>query len=112
MDASESRMTEQTERRAYPRVPFAAKVDAEAESRSFLAVACDISAGGMKIFTGNPVAAGQTVLLTFALPGMAAPICVRGVVRHLMVGQGMGVEFVDLSAEALAAIRAYVSGSS
>jgi uncharacterized protein (TIGR02266 family) len=106
-------MTEQTERRAYPRVTFTAKVQVlnEAEARSFLAVACDISIGGMKIFTGNPAPAGQHVQVEFQLPGLQSLIRARGIVRHLMVGQGMGVEFLSLSEKDRAAIQSFVSGA-
>lgn len=101
-----------SERRVYPRVPFTAKVEAESEGRSFLAVACDISVGGMKIFTANPLSAGQFVQLTFQLPGAARPMQIRGIVRHLIVGQGMGVEFMNLTSADLAAINAFISGTS
>jgi uncharacterized protein (TIGR02266 family) len=105
-------MTEASERRTYRRVPFTAQVEAEAEGRIFTAVACDISLGGMKIFTANPVAAGQRVTLTFLLPGATRTIRARAVVRHLIVGQGMGVEFESLAPADIETINAFVAAHS
>ena len=97
------------ERRAHPRVPLATKVEAESEGRSFIAITCDISSGGMMIFTANPIPEGETVQLTFALPGAEQPLRIQAVVRHVVEGKGMGLQFDSLSEKDRAAIRAFLA---
>jgi len=96
------------EKRAHPRVPLVTKVDVESDGYAFLAVAQDISAGGMRIATANPPLAGTLLTLTFVLPNTERKIRVRAVVRHVVEGSAMGVEFADVSADDKVAIRAFV----
>lgn len=98
-----------TEKRAHPRVPLVAKVDVGSEGYSFLAVAQDISAGGMRIATANPLAVGTSLEITFVLPGSERTIRVRAVVRHVVEGSSMGVQFQNLAADDAAAIRTFVA---
>ena len=96
------------EKRTHPRVPLVAKVETEAEGRTFLAVAQDISSGGMRIATANPAPVGATVELTFVLPGSERKIRVRGIVRHHAAGSAMGIQFEDLSDADRTALRAFI----
>ena len=96
------------EKRTHPRVPLVAKVEAEAEGRTFLAVTQDISSGGMRIATANPASVGASVELTIVLPGSEQKIRVRGIVRHHAAGSSMGIQFENLSDADLAAIRAFL----
>ena len=96
-----------TEKRAHPRVPLVAKVDVESEGYGFLAVAQDISAGGMRIASANPLPVGTSIELTFVIPGPERKIRVRAVVRHVVEGSAMGVQFQNLSADDVAALRDY-----
>ena len=99
---------ERKERRAHPRIHVVAKVEVEAQGRSFVAVVRNISAGGMQIYTANPAAVWDRLELTFSLTDGGRTFRVRGVVRNVMPNSAMGVEFEDLAAEDAADIRAYV----
>lgn len=96
------------EKRAHPRVPLVAKVDVESEGYGFLAVAQDISAGGMCIATANPLPVGASLEITFVVPDTEQKIRVHAVVRHVVEGSAMGVQFTGLSSEDQVAIRAFV----
>lgn len=96
------------EKRVHPRVPLITKVEAEAEGRSFLAVTQDISSGGMRIATANPAPEGGALQLTFVLPGAERRIRTRAVVRHVVEGSSMGVQFEALAADDLATVRAFL----
>lgn len=96
-----------TEKRAYPRVPLVVKVDLGSEGHSFLAVTQDISAGGMRIATANPRPVGTSIEVTFVLPDTERKIRVRAVVRHVVEGSAMGVQFTGISADDQAAIRSF-----
>lgn len=98
-----------SDKRAHPRVPLVAKVDVGGEDRSFLAVTQDISAGGMRIATANPLPVGASLEITFILPGLERTIRVRAVVRHVVEGSAMGVQFQNLPADDAAAIREFVA---
>jgi uncharacterized protein (TIGR02266 family) len=95
------------EKRAHPRVPLVAKVDVGGEGHSFLAVAQDISAGGMRIATANPLPVGASLEISFILPGSGRTFRVRAVVRHVVEGSAMGVQFLDLSPDDKAALREF-----
>ena len=103
--------TERTERRAHPRVHLAAQVDVELESRSFLAMIRNVSAGGLLIYTANPLPQNERLQLTFVLPDTKRTIRARAVVRQVTSGTSMGVEFEGLSTEDAAAIRVFVEKS-
>ena len=102
---------ERKERRAHPRIHVVAKVEVEAQGRSFVAVVRNVSAGGMQIYTANPAAPGDRLQLAFTLPESARPLRVRAVVRNVLPDSAMGVQFEGLSSEEAAAIRAYVLNS-
>jgi hypothetical protein len=61
-----------------------------------------ISLGGLFIEEAEPVRVGDTVQVQFDIPGGA--IRAKAVVRRSIKGQGMGVEFTELQAEARAAL--------
>ncbi len=94
-----------TEKRAHPRVPLVAKVDVESEGYGFLAVAQDISSGGMRIASANPLPVGTSIEITFVIPSPERKIRVRAVVRHVVEGSAMGVQFQNLPPEDAAALR-------
>lgn len=95
------------EKRAHPRVPLVAKVDVESEGYGFLAVAQDISSGGMRIASANPLPVGTSIELNFVIPSPERKIRVRAVVRHVVEGSAMGVQFEKLAPEDVAALRAF-----
>ena len=95
------------EKRVHPRVPLVIKVEAESEGHSFLAVTQDLSSGGMRIATANPLGVGEHLQIVFMLPGPERKIRVRGVVRHVIEGTAMGIQFLDLSPDDKAALREF-----
>ncbi len=100
------------ERRVHPRAPLIAKVEIETDGYSFLAVTEDISSGGMRIATANPSPVGHTLQLTFVLPGSERRIRVRAIVRHVVKGSAMGVQFKDLAPADLATLRDFLRAAS
>jgi len=100
---------ERTERRVHPRVPLATTVEVEAEGRSFLAVVGIVSAAGMLICTGNPAAEGQKLHLTFQVPGTERVIRTAAIVRYVLPSTSMGVQFIGLSADDVAALREFTA---
>jgi c-di-GMP-binding flagellar brake protein YcgR len=99
---------ERKERRAHPRIHVVAKVEVEAQGRSFVAVVRNISAGGMQIYTANPAAIGDRLQLAFSLTDGGKTFRVVAVVRSVFPDSAMGVQFEGLTAEDTADIRAYV----
>ena len=95
------------EKRAHPRVPLVAKVDVESKGYGFLAVGQDISSGGMRIASANPLPVGTSLKLTLVLPGSERKIRVRAVVRHVVEGSAMGVQFENLAPDDAAALREF-----
>jgi uncharacterized protein (TIGR02266 family) len=96
-------------KRILKRVPFVAKIEAQAGGFPFIAIAEDISEGGVRVKTANPLAEDSVVHLKFTLPNSEKEINVSGVVRHVNPGSGMGVQFADLEGATLEVIRQYVS---
>ncbi len=96
------------DRRKSSRVQLVAKVGTQAGGFSFLAAAGDISEGGMLIYTGNPSPEGETVQLTFSLPGSQEIISTKAVVVHVVPNTSMSVQFEGLEPEDLAAVRQFV----
>ena len=95
-------------RRKTRRVPFVAKIEAQAGGFPFIALAENISEGGISIHTASPLAEGSAVSLKFTLPETEEEIAVSGTVRHVMPGESMGVRFEELPALALEAIHKFV----
>lgn len=99
---------ETTEKRRFRRVPFVAQIEARTGGVPFLAMAENISAGGLLVRTTDPVPKGQTVHLEFTLPGSEHQILVNGTVQHVTPGAVMGIRFDHLDPADLAAIRNFV----
>jgi Tfp pilus assembly protein PilZ len=55
----------------------------------------DLNAGGLFIATPTPLALGSTVTLLLSVP--EGEIRSRAVVRNVVPGEGMGVQFTELS---------------
>ena len=97
-----------SEQRTADRVPFVARIEAQAGGFPFIALAKNISVGGMLINTANPVPEGQIVHLKFTLPGANREIAVSGTVQHVTPGAYMGVRFQDLNPADLEVIQRFV----
>ena len=71
----------------------------------------DIGLHGMFINTPTPLAEGTVLKMAFRLTRVDVKICVRGEVRYCMPGVGVGVEFLELSKDAQAAIEKEIEGA-
>lgn len=98
-------------KRVLKRVPFVAKIEAQAGGFPFIAIAEDISEGGLRVKTANPLEEGSVVHLKFTLPNSERELTVNGVVRHVTPGAAMGVQFSDLAASELEAVKSYIASA-
>ena len=71
----------------------------------------DLSLNGMFISTPRYFPVGTVLKLKFRLAITGAEIQSRGEVRHFIPGVGVGVEFVELSRDAVASIKRELSFS-
>lgn len=95
-------------KRATRRVPIVAKIEAQAGGFPFIALAENISEGGMLVRTASPLDEGAVVHLVFTLPGTERQIKVNATVRHVKPEQSMGLKFEDLDDDDVEAVRKYV----
>ncbi len=98
-------------KRVLKRVPFVAKIEAQAGGFPFIAIAEDISEGGVRVKTANPLEEGSIVHLKFTLPNSERELTVNGVVRHVTPGAAMGVQFSDLDGSELEAVKTYIEST-
>ena len=103
--------------RASERYDLEVKVDLESDSNFYTGLTQNISAGGLFIATHHLRRIGDRITLKFALPGTDQPVTVETEVRwirensslHRVDGAtGMGVRFINLSAEATVAIQTFL----
>jgi hypothetical protein len=81
----------QIPKRRSPRYCFRAMLDVEWGSTAIRAEVCDLSREGMMLRMPQPLWVGATFRARMAL---SEPVEVDCVVRRVVPGQGMGVEFV------------------
>ena len=103
--------------RASERFDLEVKVDLESDHNFYTGLTQNISAGGVFIATHHLRRIGDHITLKFTLPGSEKVISVETEVRWIREntallradhGTGMGVRFINLSAEAKAAIDGFV----
>ena len=103
--------------RAAERFDLEVKVDLESDHNFYTGLTQNISAGGLFIATHHLRKIGDRITLKFTLPGSDKQLAVETEVRWIREntallradhGTGMGVRFINLSAEASAAISAFV----
>jgi uncharacterized protein (TIGR02266 family) len=103
--------------RASERFDLEVKVDLESDHNFYTGLTQNISSGGVFIATHHLRRIGDRITLKFTLPGSAKVVEVETEVRWIREnsalmraegGTGMGVRFINLSAEAKAAIDAFV----
>jgi type IV pilus assembly protein PilZ len=97
----------QAERRRSSRHPIKIPVDYSAVDSFFTEFATNINEGGIFIETENQSELGERIQLQFRLPGLDEPVQVQGTVAWISDGKdgspaGMGIEFEQLSNDALA----------
>lgn len=110
------RAVEGTARRSSPRVPLSAEVDLSSDTNFFTGFSTDIAMGGLFVATLGPLPIGTHIALKFTLPG-GAEITANGEVRWVRAFDerepemlpGMGVQFVDLTPKARAAIAEFIA---
>ncbi len=102
--------------RASERFDLEVKVDLESDHNFYTGLTQNISSGGVFIATHHLRRIGDRITLKFTLPGSANPVEVETEVRWIREnsalqraegGTGMGVRFINLSAEAKTAIDAF-----
>lgn len=100
------------QRRRRPRVAYAAWVEITHEGRRQRARARDLSADGIGLELGRPPPApSDAVVSEFALPGIALPLEVRGVVAwREEEGSRCGVRFREVEAGLAELIESFVAG--
>jgi CheY-like chemotaxis protein len=93
------------------RVPLTIKVDGVAKEKAFGGTAENISASGMLFWSAASLQEGDAMQCSFALPGKGRLAATAEVVRVLPKKNGRetgyGINFIDLSPEAAAAIEAF-----
>lgn len=103
--------------RVAERFDLEVKVDLESDHNFYTGLTQNISAGGLFIATHQLRRIGDYIKVKFSLPGSPTPISINTEVRwirensllHRFDGStGMGVRFIDLSAEASQAILAFL----
>lgn len=84
-----------SERRDFSRVPVRMEIGYEDFECQVFLTACDISEGGMYLYSENPPAIGSTARILFEIPDHPAMIRVGGVVAHSERGPnpGFGLRF-------------------
>lgn len=103
------------ERREFPRVPVRLEIGYEDSYSQVFLTACDVSEGGMYLYSDNPPAAGSAARLLFQIPDHPAMIRVGGVVAHSERGAnpGFGLRFdpEKMARVDYEALCEYVSGA-
>ncbi len=102
-----------TDRRKCPRIPARLEVAYEDAHRQVFLVACDISEGGMYLYTSDPPREGAEAKILFELPTSPAMIRVSGIVTHRETGTspGFGIRFSpgNMLMQDLEALRNFVT---
>lgn len=98
-------------KRILKRVPFVAKIEAQAGGFPFIAIAEDISEGGVRVKTTNPLEDGSVVHMKFTLPNSDREITVKGTVRHVTPGAAMGIQFGDLEGGDMDAVKLFIASA-
>jgi hypothetical protein len=96
------------ERRRGRRISLAAQVHCEALERKEIMETRNVSLAGMFLNAKFPLPIDSDLSLTFQLKPTEPAITCGAKVMFARVGVGMGIEFVDLSAEARQLIQNFV----
>ncbi len=96
--------------RKYPRIraPKGTWVGWKSAAHMTTSLAETMGLGGLFLHTANPPSQGSNIELIFDLP--TGQIRARAVVRSLMPGKGMGIQFVQMRPEDRAKLHRYLSG--
>ena len=104
-------------KRALPRIDLEVTIDAADDLGKQAGSTLNISAGGVFVATAQPAAVGRLLTLELSLPGGDAPIVLESYVRWVrgrrVAGRrdrpaGMGLQFVNLTAETSSIIGSFL----
>ena len=100
--------------RKYPRAPLSGTVRFYDWNRPLSADATEISASGMFLRTESTLPEGSMVTLRVSLPGLQKAFTVLGKVVRTVRGSllrppGLGIQFVDISAQDRRTVLEYVA---
>ena len=110
MEPEDSQLVKfEVERRQYRRVKLVTQVHCEAPERDEIMVTRNVSLGGMFINVKFPLPLDSELSLTFRLDPARPAIACRAKVMFSRAGLGMGIQFLDLSAEAHQTLQEFVS---
>jgi hypothetical protein len=104
-------MSNDNERRSTPRVPFASPITVRIGNESYSCRTRDLGTGGIFVyFDGEPPALTTRVDIELQLGDASVALLFEGrVARYGSGGNGIGVAFVEVSAEARENLSAYVA---
>jgi CheY-like chemotaxis protein len=100
-----------SEKRRYSRLPFRTMVACEANKKIIKLGSINISTGGMLIEPTEALQVGQEFDLEFSLPEIKNSLKVRAQALHAHPKDGVGIKFINLSAEDRQAVERYISGA-
>jgi len=102
--------TEPNTPRKYPRIraPKGMWVGWKSAAQQTTSLAETMGLGGLFLHTPNPPSEGSNIELIFDLP--TGQVRARAIVRSLMPGRGMGIQFVQMRPEDRAKLHRYLSG--
>jgi|WetSurMetagenome_2_1015567.scaffolds.fasta_scaffold544386_2 uncharacterized protein (TIGR02266 family) len=100
--------------RVHPRVEMQVEVTLESDHNFYTGLSSNLSEGGLFVATKTPLPLGTRLVVRFALEGAGAPIDAVGEVCWLRPGCadfpcGFGMRFLEIGAEALARVAAFVA---
>ena len=98
-------MTPPNDRRATPR--FQAKQGSQIIYGASVAIVRDLSLEGVFVSDADPLPVGSE--LAFTLHAGGQDITLDGIVRHVEDRQGMGIQFVNVSAVSKRRLRIYIA---
>lgn len=103
------------QQRRFMRCDVELEVNLDSDSNFYMGLTENISEGGLFVATHRYKPLGTLVTLSFRVPNRPDSITLRGEVRWLRpangrneVHPGMGIQFVDVGPEELAAIRMFI----
>lgn len=105
------------EQRAHERIAIEVEVDLSSEHNFYSGITSDLSEGGVFVATHMPAQIGERLAMNLRLPGSAETFRVEGIVRWVRelrvaiegVPPGFGMQFTELSPDALDAIHRFVA---
>ena len=104
-------ITPEIDKRQHRRARLVTKVHCESLGRQELLLTRDVSTGGVFVSAQDPFPINTVVAISLQLPAGGPTIHAKGNTVYSMKGLGMGVQFVDIGEESLAALQKFVDES-